>query len=522
MTNHNSERTKRSINNVLFTILGQSVGVLSSFIARIFFLHILNTEYLGINGLFTNVLSVLSLVELGVGPAISFSLYKPLAERDMPKIKSLMRFFQKAYITIGFAVLILGVAFLPFYRILINKPPQIPNLDIIYLLFVANSAISYFYSYKRSIIICDQKQYIISIFDLFYKVVLNISQIILLVITRNYILFLAIQIILTWAENFLISKIADQMYPYLRSRETPKLYRKDLKEITHNISAMMLHQIGGVVVNATDNIVISRVCGLIWVGLYSNYSLIIQSLTYFTTQIFNATIASVGNLGATESPDKVLKVFYRIFFIDFWIFGFSSISLIVLFNPFIQLWVSNRYVLAMPIVLSFVFVYYIMGMRQAVLTFTNATGVFWYSRYKPIFEALINLVASVILAHYWGMAGVFAGTIVGSLTTSFWVDPYVLYKHVFKKKFYAFFIRYLIYTIATIVVGLFVWWICEKIVTVSWFTLFIKALICLIVINGLFVVFFFRTNEFHYALNIFKQLPEKILKKRICHNRSKL
>lgn len=509
MENYNSMRTKKSIYNILFSVGGQFVGIITAFIVRIFFLRVLSAEYLGINGLFTNVLAILSLVELGVGPAMSFSLYKPLAESNVSLIKSLMRFYKRAYVLIGIVVLFLGVLFLPFYRVLINNPPHIPYLNVIYLLFIINSGVSYFYAYKRSIIICDQKQYIITIFDCVFKILLNGAQILFLITTHNYIVFLGCQIVSTLAENILISKIANKSYPYLLEKEVNKLPSEVFLDIKHNISAMMLHQVGGVVVSATDNIVISRMCGLVWVGLYSNYSMVIQNLTAFITQLFNSIIASVGNLGATESPKKMLLVFNRLFFIDFWIFGFSSITLVVLLNPFIELWLGRRYLFSIPVVLSFVAVYYILGMRQAVLTFTNATGVFWYSRYKPIFEALINLGCSIFLAHYLGIAGVFVGTIIGSLTTSFWVDPYVLYKYVFRKSMARFFIRYAYYTVVMLIVGGGTWFVCGIITVVSWPVLFLKLLICVIMVNSLFLLVFFKTEECRFSFDLFKQLFQK-------------
>lgn len=204
-------RSKSSAKNLVVALIGQAFGLIISFIARIIFVKFLSDEYLGLNGLFTNLLTMLSLVELGVGSALVYSLYKPLADGDNEKVKSLMDLYRKAYNIIGGVVLIIGILFIPFYRYLISEVPSISHLDFIYILFVLNTAISYFYSYKRSLIICDQKRYIATIYRYVFYFLLNVFQIIVLFLTHNYILYLITQVVFTWLENICISIKADRM-----------------------------------------------------------------------------------------------------------------------------------------------------------------------------------------------------------------------------------------------------------------------------------------------------------------------
>ena len=271
-------RTQNSIRNVLSAMIGQLGGILVNLLARVFFLHYLNQTYLGLNGLFTNVLTMLSLVELGVGPAMAYSLYKPLADHDVERLKSHMAFYKKAYVTIGLAIAALGLAFLPFYTVFMDEVPDIPHLNTIYLLFVANTVVSYFYSYKRSLIICDQKKYIETAVHYGAYFLLNVVQIIFLALTKNYVVFLMLQVLSTWLENFILARKADKLYPFLREKNVRPMDKTDSQVIFRNVAAMSMHKVGAVVVNSTDNILISKLIGLASAGLYSNYYTIIHPL----------------------------------------------------------------------------------------------------------------------------------------------------------------------------------------------------------------------------------------------------
>lgn len=503
------KRTKSSIINLIIAMMGQGAGLIISFIARIIFIKYLSAEYLGLNGLFTNILTILSLVELGVGPAMTFSLYKPLAKKDTKKVKSLMKLYQKVYCIIGVLVLILGIGFTPFYKYLIDEVPNIPNLDLIYILFVVNTAVSYFYSYKRSLIICDQKRYIATIYRYSFYFILNVLQIIALMLTKNYILFLILQIVSTWLENFFVSRKANKMYPYLKERDIIPLEKEEVNGIKKNVGAMVFHKIGGMVVNSTDNIIMSKIVGLVAVGIYSNYYLIIQALETVIMQVFNAIVASIGNLSATEDKSKMKDIFNKTFFIDFWIFAFCTTCLLVLYNDFITLWVGKEYLFHFSIIITICICFYLKGIRRAVLTFRDATGSFYYDRYKPLFEAVINLVVSIILAKQLGVVGIFIGTIISTITTSIWVEPYVLYKYVFNMKVNDYFKRLIGYSIIGLIICTITYYICSFFTNLNWITLIIKAIICLVFINLMFIIVFRNTKEFIY----FKELILKIIGK---------
>lgn len=507
-------RTRNSLINLTVAMVGEVVAVPIGFVARMVFIRTLGAEYLGVNGLFTSILTMLSLVELGIGPAIVFSLYKPLAENDTKKVQAIMQLYKKAYTIIGTVIAALGIVMAPFLSYLIKDVPDIKNIEFIFLLFVINSAISYFYAYKQNLIIADQRRYVVTLYRYAFFSIVNILQIAFLYLTKNYVIFLVLRIVCTLLENLLLARSADKLYPFLRQKATERLDGNTIQEIKKNTSAMVSQKIGEIVTNSTDNIVIAAMVGTIWVGLYSNYILITSALNGIMGQFFTAITASVGNLGATESKEKLLAVFQKIQFATFWIFGFSSICLFYLVNPFIAIWVGNEYWLSMDTVLLLVILFYIQGMRRAVLTFREALGLYWYDRYKPLFQGVINLAISVVLAPKLGVSGVIIGTVISVLTTCFWIEPYFLYKKGFVAPLKSYYFKYAVYTAITVVTGLVTGASVGFITGTSLAAFIGKFIVCLFVPNIIYLVMFYRTKEFQYFLILAKNIVfKKVMKK---------
>lgn len=504
-------RTKNSLINVTAGLVGQSIALVISYIARRAFIGVLGEEYLGINGLFTSILTMLSLVEIGIGPAIVYSLYKPLAEKNVEKVKVLMRLFQRAYILIGCIILVLGLALTPFVYLFMEEIPDIPHIRLIFILFVVNTSISYFFSYRRSLIVADQRRYVDTITHYGFYSLLNLAQIVFLYLTRDYFVFLALQILSTLSENVVISWKAKKMYPYLTEKTEEKLDDETRKQIVRNTSAMIFHKIGGIVVNATDNLIISAQVGVWAAGFYSNYQLVINALKSIITQVFQALTASIGNLGATESKERALTIFRPVFLANFWIYSFCSICMFILFNPFIELSFGKHLLFGQEIVFIMVLNFYLTGMRQTVLTFRDAFGIYWQDRYKPLLESLINLIVSISLVRVWGVFGVFIGTAASTLTTCFWIEPYILYKYAFQAPVHRYFLRYGMYTLLTAGAGALAWFVCSFFHTVSWLSLFGRAAVCLIIPNALYWLIFHRTQEYRYLLEAVSPLLRSLL-----------
>ncbi|SQC08424.1 membrane protein involved in the export of O-antigen and teichoic acid [Clostridium perfringens] len=499
-------RTKNSIKNICYGLIGQTLSILISFFARIIFLRYLNEQYLGINGLFMNIINVLSLAELGVGPAIIFSLYDPLAKKDNEKVKSLMMLYKKVYIIIGSIIGVLGILITPFIGYFTKNINGVDNIHLIYVLFVINSSISYFYSYKRSLLIADQKKFIATIYRYTFFILLNILQSLILVFTKNYILFLILQITCTFLENLFVAKATDKLFPFINENEYKKIDNYTKNTIIKNVKAMMMHKIGGIVVGSTDNIIISKFIGIDYVGLYSNYLLIINALNIVTGVMFDALTASVGNLSALETEDKVEEIFNVINFLGTWIFSFISITLFIMINPFIELWIGSKYLFKINIVFVLVINFFMTGMRKSVLTFRDALGLYWYDRYKAIFEALINLILSIILARKFGIIGVFTGTIISTLTTCFWIEPYILYKYGFRKNVKKYFMTYTKSLIITIIIGIITYKLTKNIIGNIFFVFVIKLLLCLTIPNLIIITIYKNTKEFKYVFNIIRNI----------------
>lgn len=498
-------RTLNSIKNIKFTLIGQLLSILLSFISRTVFIYYLSAEYLGLNGLFTNIISLLSLAELGVGSAITFSIYKPLANNDIPKIRVLMRLFKKAYIFIGIFMLVAGVLFTPFLGFFIKELPQIENLELIYILFLITSSLTYFFSYKRALIIADQKKYIDSVYHYAFLIIVNIVQIIVLITLGNYILFLLVKLFFTLLENYLISLKATKLYPFLKQKCDDNIDSEEKITIVNNIKALMLHRIGSIIVTGTDNLLISKFVGIVSVGLYSNYLLIIGTLNTFYSLIFQSMTASIGNLGAIESKQRTKLTFEAIDFFAFWLYAFSSIALFNLFNPFIKLWIGESYVFNNKIVFVIAINFFIQGLRKSVLTFRDALGLFWYDRYKPIFESTFNLIFSIYLAIEYGIIGVLLGTTFSTILTASWIEPYVLYKYGFSSKFNEYLKRFVSRVLMLMIIGFCTWRLTNIVEEITIKGFIIMLSINIIVPNICFVVIYFKTKEFKFLVSLIKK-----------------
>lgn len=506
-------RTDNSLRNLKTAVLFKLAAIVVNFIARKIFVVVLTKEYLGLDGTFANILTMLSLAELGVGTAITYSMYKPLAEGDRELILSLMTLYRKFYTVIGITVGVLGAALTPFLQYIIRDIPDIPHIRLIYLMFVLDSSISYFLVYKQSLISADQKQHIVTSYQYKTGMAVTAAQCAALLLTGDYILYLALKLCATFVCNALLARKADRLYPYLKQKTVQPLPAPVRQDISKNIRAMIAHKLGSVVVFGTDNVLIAYFVGAVSVGLYSNYLLITQSLKSAYSMIFRAMTASIGNLCAAEDTAHAQAVFWRVDLLTRWIYGFSAVCLVVLFNPFISLWLGADYLFSMPIVLLIVLSFYMTGMRQSVLTFREAMGLYWYDRHKPLFESAINLAVSILLAKPFGIVGIFIGTVVSTLSTCAWIEPYVLFRHGFGAPVGKYFVRYALNVLLTAAAGAATWYICALLPAAGFGAFLVKVLLCCVLPNLFFLLVYGKTSEFHYFLTLGKSVLGKWMHK---------
>ena len=509
-------RTNNMIRNVSFSFIGQGLGILASFIVRIVFIRILGNTYLGLDGLFSNILTVLSLSELGVGTAITYSLYRPLAEKDLEKLKSLMALFKKVYSVIGFIIFGIGFLLTPFLSFFINDMPDIEGLQLIYILYVTNTAISYFFSYKRNLILADQNRHIETIYRYGFYIAMNVIQIIYLILSHDYFGYLIIQVIMTILSNWALSVKADKMYPFLKDKKIKKLSKKDKNEIVKNTKGLMIQKVGNVVVNSTDNIIISKFVSLASVGLYSNYRLVIYALSVVINQIYASLTPGIGNFFIDQDESRRIELFKKSNFITFWLSYFCSICLIVLFNDFIYMFAGKDYIFGIGVVFIIVFNFYITVMRKVIVSFREAAGLFYKDRYRTVFEVVSNLIVSIVLAKYLGVLGVFIGTVISYFSLSFWVEVYVLFKDGLKSSVSRYYLDYFSKMVLTLIVGFILYHLCGLIGGHILVRFIIKCFICVLVPNIVFILIYRNSSEFSYfkdlGLGIISKLKKKVLR----------
>lgn len=489
-------RTEYSAKNTTVAMVARVAAILAGFITRVVFTHTLSEDYVGINGLFTDILNVLALSELGVGTAITYALYKPISEKDVEKQKSLMKLYQRFYRGIAVIVLIAGLAVIPFMDILIRNQPAVEHLILIYLMYLFNSVLSYLFIYKKTLIEAHQLSYIGVLYQTFFLLLQNVLQMGVLYFTRNFILFVAIMIGCTIANNLCVSLKADRMYPYLKERDVVPLSKTEKSSIYQNVRAMLMHKIGNVIVNNTDNLLLSSLVGIGSVSRYSNYFLIIGSVRQVLNQMFQGITASVGNLGVEESKERIKRIFTASFFIGQWMFGLSAICLYEVLDTFVEISFGAGYVFPKEVTLILCINFYVVGMRQATLVFRDSLGLFWYDRHKSLVEALINLISSLILGTVMGTLGIFLGTLISTVTTSLWVEPYILYKYRLEARVGSYFAKYGVYAGVTALLWYGEDQLCQRITGSLWFCCFGRFAVCFFITNLVYLVLYCRTKEF--------------------------
>jgi O-antigen/teichoic acid export membrane protein len=489
-------RIKYSTRNIIASFFGQLFAISISFLNRRIFIQQLSIELLGVEGLFSNILRLLALAEIGFAIAINYNLYKPLAEKNEEKICGLLNYFRIVYQRIGIIVLVIGVALLPFLDYIIKTDVSIPNLQLYYVLFLLNSAVTYFISYKRSIFIADQKNYYVAIIHYTSFFISNLLQIVVLVLFQNFVFYLVINILFRVLENLIIYRYADKKYPYIRDLKKYKLQDNYRKSLQKDVYALAHHKIGSVVIGGVDSLIISSFIGLDIVGIYSNYYLIIHALQTILNQLFNSLIASVGNLSVSESEEKKISVFNSIMMANVWIFGFCSITFFILSKDFIKIWVGKEFIFDQNIVFLLALNLFLHGTRKPALIFKDAMGLFWYDRYKPLLEAALKVGFSILLVQYFSLAGVFLGSILSVVLSCLWIEPLVVFKFGFKTSIKEYFIRYMTYFLVTGVAFVLVYFTSMALSYSLILNLIIKGVLCLIIINLVYYISFYKLKEF--------------------------
>lgn len=511
----NRSRTEYSVLNILTGVGGYFLNTLLGFICRMVFVRCLSAEYLGVNGLFSNIISMLSLAELGVSSAIGYALYKPLAENDEEKIASLMKIYSKAYRTIGILVAVLGMGLMPFLNVIIQEQPDITeSIYLLYAINLFNTASTYFFSYRTSLLVAAQRNYIVGGINYAITIVQSILQMIFLLIFRNYLGYLLIQTAGTFTYNVLVSWVATKQFPFIRNKNVKPLPKDERRTLFANIRDLMIYKVSGMLINSTDNILITFFSGLATTGIASNYTMLVNTLNSLLGQVFNGLTASIGNHNASESVEKRYQMFSFLNMMNFWIFGWGALGIIFCSTDLVHLCFGEEYILSMEIPVIMAINFFSVGMMNAVWTYKHTLGLFHYGRFIQFFAGILNIVFSVLLGTKCGMPGILLATFVARCFTSLWYDPYVVFTYGFGKSpmLYAKRIaKYLIILLAA--AGL-----CQLSFTLIGGSLImrtlLKVVLCSVVTNGVFIIAFHRSPEFQKLKGYIGRICVKVFRRK--------
>lgn len=507
-------RIQQAKKNIAFGFVSNFVILFMNFLQRTIFILILGQTLTGVNSLFSGILSMLSMAELGIGSALNYSLYKPVANKDYEKIKSYMLFYKKAYRVIAAVITIIGLALTPFLKYLVKNPGDntIQELTVYYLIFLFNTVSTYFVAYKYSLVNAEQRNYIQTNITTITKIVTVVVQIVVLLVTRNFLIYLLAQAAVELLQKIFVSRYLNRLYPYLCEKKVQKLEKEETAVIITKTKALMCHKIGDVARLQTDSIIISSFIDVGVNGIVDNYNYVITYVANFVNIIFNSVLSGFGNLVATESKKKQYEVFKVYRFFACWLYGFATVGFWYLLTPLIgNLWLNDEWVIGQGIVTLILIDFYFKGGRVVLANFKIAAGVFEKDRYLALIQGGVNLVLSIGLVQVIGLSGIYVGTVVSGLMANV-IQPLIVYHDCFERKAISYFTDSLKYLCVIVGITLLLLPVKASILQEVTFLRFLgMAVVITLVYNGVFWLAFGRSGEFRY---LFQVVAGKFVKKK--------
>lgn len=497
-------RVKYAAKNITFGWLGNIVTLLLGALLRQIFIERLGDTLTGVNDYYANILTVLSLAELGIGTAFNFSLYGPVARNEYEKIKSYMLLYKKAYRTIGCVVAVIGVAIAPFLKNLIEDPGSNSwrDLTLYYFIFLFNTVSTYFVSYKYSLVNAQQKNYIQTNIITVTKAVTVTLQIVGLLLMPNFYLYLFTAAGVELVQKIFVSFYLDRMYPYLKEKKVEKLSGAEVGEIISQTKALVCHKVGDMARLQTDTMIIGAFIDVTTVGFVGTYNYVISSVSNFVNIIFNSALSGFGNLIATESKEKQYRMFQVYRFAACWIYGFSAIGFYLMLTPLIILWVGESRTLPDLVIGCIMADYYFKGERIVLSNYKTAAGVFEQDKYLPLIQGAVNLAVSIVLVQKIGLVGIYIGTIVSGLIANM-TKPFIIYRVCFGKAAYQYFKESVKYIGVNVLALALLIWMKGRIMTTVTIPGFVAmAAAVSVVYNGIFLAVFGRCGEFRYVYGL--------------------
>lgn len=506
------ERTKNATRNIIFGIILKAYQIFVPFLMRTAMIYLMGVQYLGLNSLFTSILQVLNLAELGVGSAMIYSMYKPIAEDDSTTVCALMKLYRTYYRAIGLVIAVIGCVLTPFIPKLISGDvPEGLNIYILYLLNLGATVLSYWlFAYKNSILQAHQRTDVVSKVTLATSTIQYALQLFVLWAFRNYYLYVIVMLATQAITNVATALVADKLYPQFKPNG--KLPKQEVSKINQRIRDLFTSKIGAIIVNSADTIVISAFLGLTALAIYQNYYFIMTSITGFVTVVFSAVTAGIGNSLVVETKEKNYQDLNVFTFIICWIAGFCACCFLNLYQPFMELWVGKDLMLDFPIVVCFVLYFYVCEVNQLLNTYKDAGGIWHEDRFRPLVTAIANLGMNLIMVQFWGLYGIILSTVLSMLLVGMpWLFHNLFTTMFEKKNMKQYLVSIAFYVSISFIAGCISALICKFINFNLWVTLLIRLIICLIVPNVIFLLVYHKRDEFKRSiLLVNKMLHGKI------------
>lgn len=496
------EYTKKSVKNALISMMTQLLTNVLGFVSRSVFIRCLSAEYLGINGLFANVLTLLSFAELGIGEALVYAMYKPMKENDDQKLKALLSYYKRAYQWIAGGILTIGCILSFFIDSFVSQKPEIPeNFQIIFFLFLLNNVMSYCMVYKQSILMVDQNKYIVSLIrQVIYGGQLLLQTIVLLY-TKNYYIYLVCQIIGTVATNFSLSKYVDRHYPWTqRLSITEQINVEERMQIFKDVKALSISKVAGVVSNGSDNIIIAKLVSLVSVGLISNYTMIINSLGNLLWGMLASIIGSVGQFNVDSDLERKRGIFDELYLCTFWLYSCLCVGLMTLLSSLVFVWLGKEYIIDQHVIVALVSIIYVSGINFPFYSFRVTCGMFNPMKYNYVCSAVLNIILSIALGKKYGLIGIFAATTLSRLVAAEFKEGLLVYQRILERSAWQYFCKYGL----SALLMFFVYFLTRNVIGAiafdGWRGIFIKGVVCLIITNIIYLLVFFKTKTFKRLL----------------------
>lgn len=497
----------------MWGVLNKTIAIVFPFATRTVMIYHMGMEYVGLGSLFTSILQVLSFAELGIGTALVFSMYKPIAEQDTEKVCALLNYYRKTYRIIGIVIFAIGLAVMPFIKYLIaGDIPNDINIYVLYALYLLNNVLGYFlFAYKQSLFTASQRVDVISKIGMVLQILLNTFQILVIIIFQNYYLYVIMIPAITCINNIIVGIMTDVRYPQYKC--IGNIDDNELKIIKKKVGGMVFQRIGGIVLSSVDTIVISTFLGLMQLALYQNYYYVFTAVNGFFAVLQQAMIPSVGNSVATNTVDKNYLDFKKFNLLYLWFVAWFSACLTCLYQPFMEIWVGKENMFDMSMVLLFAIYFFIYKWCDMLYIYQDACGLWWQTRYVPFLSSILNLLINIVLVNIIGLPGILISTII---SIAFVYDigyAKVIFNTYFKRIEHGlrfFWKRQFLYLLSTILVVAITYCICNSIkVTSPWLRFFVNGVTCVFLPNILLILLWHKLSELKGALNLLKGIKKR-------------